>query len=125
MVVRVIRPAGVGVAGRGAGLIVGAVALAGCSSSSPSMLDGQSPEARHISGLWWLMFAMAVVVYVGVVAVVVVAMLRRRARADDDGVSAVDPGDATSDRRDHRFLLIGGLVLPSSCSPSSPCRPCG
>ena len=92
-------------------MLIGAVLLGGCSSSSPSMLDGQSPQARHISGLWWLMFAMAVLVYIGVVAVVLVAMLRRRARSDDDATT-IDPGDATTDRRDHRFLWIGGLVLP-------------
>ena len=92
-------------------LVPASVLLAACSSSSPSMLDGQSPEARHISGLWWLMFAMAIAVYIGVVAAVVVGMWRRRSRPED-GVLPVEAGDADSERRNHRFLLIGGLVLP-------------
>ncbi len=89
-----------------------AVVLAGCSSSSPSMLDGHSPESRRISGLWWLMFGLAVVVEVLVVALVVVAMLRRRVRAVDDTVP-IERIDPAGQRRDHRFLLIGGLVLPT------------
>ena len=76
------------------------------------MLDPQSPQARHISGLWWLMFAMAAVIYVVVIALVVVAMVRRRARNDQDPMPHVDD-QANNERHDSRFLLYGGLVLPA------------
>jgi cytochrome c oxidase subunit 2 len=75
------------------------------------MLDGRSPQARHISNLWWLMLALATVVYLVVATIVVVSMWRRRVRTGDE-LGPVDAGDATTDRRDHRFLVVGGLVLP-------------
>jgi cytochrome c oxidase subunit 2 len=88
------------------------VACAGCSSDSPSMLDGKSAQAGRISHLWWLMFGMAVVVYIGVIAFVLIAMLRRRARTGDgdepDHLVDVTP----TERTDRSFLLYGGLALP-------------
>ncbi|MCU1503968.1 MAG: cytochrome c oxidase, subunit [Ilumatobacteraceae bacterium] len=97
------------------------IVAAGCSSDSPSMLDSKSAQAGRISHLWWLMFGLAVVVYVGVVGTVLVAMLRRRRSDDglDDGRDGLDGGtdDAridtvATDRTDRSFLLYGGLVLP-------------
>ena len=81
-------------------------ALSGCSSNSPSILDGKSPQADRISDLWWLMFALAVVVYVTVIAFVVAAAMRRRRDPDPDNSSERDPslrGDLLDDRTDRRF----------------------
>ena len=93
--------------------IVGA--LSACSSASPSMLDGKSPQADRISDLWWLMFALAVAVYVTVIAFVIVAAMRRRRSPGPDTSSASGVslrGDLLDDRVDRRFLLYGGLLLP-------------
>lgn len=70
------------------------------------MLDGKSPQSHRISGLWWLMFSMAVVVYILVITLVLVAAFRRNTA----GYDAVAPADET--RSDHRLLLYGGLALP-------------
>ena len=74
------------------------VVLSAC-AGSPSALDPHSPQARHISGLWWLMFTMAVVVYLVVSGLVIVAVVRRRR--------------AVSERLSHRFIAYGGLVVPA------------
>jgi cytochrome c oxidase subunit 2 len=83
---------------------VGAL-LAAC-SGSPSMLDPKSREAHHLSGLFWLMLVMAAAVYVAVAGFVVVAIVKRR--RDTAGLGS--PGHDT--KRDHRFILIGGLIAP-------------
>ncbi|MGI8776469.1 MAG: cytochrome c oxidase subunit II [Acidimicrobiales bacterium] len=76
----------------------------GCSSGhSPSMLDGRAGEARRVAGVWWLMFAMATVVYVVVAAFIVIAVVRgRRAKRDDP---LTGPKDDT-------FIWFGGIVAP-------------
>ncbi len=81
------------------------------------MLDAKSAQAGRISHLWWLMFGMAIVVYIGVFAVVLVAMIRRRDRdRDGDGSDGDGPRhlvDVTpTERTDRSFLVYGGLVLP-------------
>ena len=62
------------------------------------------------------MAALAVVVYVGVATLVAVSLLRGRARrgGDIDGAAPDDAGDISpiEQRRDHRLLLYGGLVMP-------------
>ena len=78
--------------------VAGAAVLSGC-AGSPSMLDPHSPQADHISRLWWLMFAIAAVVYVLVAGLVVVAIVRKR--------------HAASARLEHRFIVIGGVVVPA------------
>lgn len=80
-----------------------ALLLGGCSEDSPSLLDGKGTESSRIAGLWWLMFAMAAVVYVVVAGFVLVAIARGRRRAPDG-----DDGGA----RDDVFIWVGGLALP-------------
>jgi cytochrome c oxidase subunit 2 len=83
----------------GAAVLLALLMLAGC-AGSPSALDPQSPEARHISGLWWLMFVMAAVVYVIVGGLVLHAMFRRRR------------SEHVSERFRHRLIVYGGLLIP-------------
>jgi cytochrome c oxidase subunit 2 len=79
--------------------VVGVLGLAAC-SGSPSVIDPKSPQARHISGLWWLMLALATVAYVVVAGLVLVTIARRRRRPP-------------SERQDQRFIVLGGLVVPA------------
>ncbi len=66
---------------------------------APSALDPQSPQARHISGLWWLMFGAG----------------RRRLR-DRRPASSSSPSSAAattcSERFGHRLILFGGVLVP-------------
>jgi cytochrome c oxidase subunit II len=87
------------------------VLVSGCTSSTPSMLDAKSAQSGRISHLWWLMFGLGVVVYLGVVAIVVVSMLRRR-RGDDGDADEAAVDLTPSGRSDRSFLVYGGLVLP-------------
>ena len=59
--------------------------LAACSGSGPqSALEPQGATARDIDGLWRLVFAIAVIVFILVAGVMVVAMIRFRERKGDD-----------------------------------------
>jgi cytochrome c oxidase subunit 2 len=64
------------------------------------MLDTAGREARHVAGLWWFMFAVAVAVYVLVAALIVIGVLRRRREVTPD------EGDRTG------FVWWGGIVMP-------------
>jgi cytochrome c oxidase subunit 2 len=92
-----------------AGLVVAALFLTACgSSSSPSMLDPKGSEARHIAGLWWLMFAIACGVYVIVAGFIVRAILHK-----PDPSALVDADEAPATRRfDDRMIVWGGVIVP-------------
>ncbi|HEY0517879.1 MAG TPA: cytochrome c oxidase subunit II [Ilumatobacteraceae bacterium] len=77
------------------------LSLAACSGPH-SMLSPHSPEGRSIAATWWLMFAMAVVVYIVVTALVVIAISRRPANVPDE----------RRHRFENRFIVVGGLALP-------------
>ncbi len=85
------------------------VLAAGCSSDSPSMLDGHGNEANRVAGDWWLMFGLAAGVYVVVAGMVVFAVLRGRRRT---AAATIEGGDAGSTRRDNGFVVVGGIVVP-------------
>jgi cytochrome c oxidase subunit 2 len=68
--------------------------------NGPSMLETAGREARHVAGLWWFMFTVAVAVYVLVSAMVVIGVLRRRAAEPEGG------GDRTG------FVWWGGIFMP-------------
>src|SRR5262249_61726153 len=53
------------------------IGISACSGST-SAVDAHGSEARHIAGLWWLMFGLAVGVYVVVGGFIIVAALRGR-----------------------------------------------
>lgn len=73
------------------------ILLSAC-AGAPSALDPHSPQARHISGLWWLMFGLSAVVYVIVAGLVVFAVLRRR--------------HDVSEHFGHRLIVYGGVLIP-------------
>jgi cytochrome c oxidase subunit 2 len=79
-----------------------AALLAGCSHKSPSMLDAKGSEASRIAGIWWLMFALAIGVYVVVAGCITLSILRGRRRR----------AGTASRRSEGLWLWLGGLVGP-------------
>ena len=77
-----------------------AVLLGACSRRSPSTLDPHGSAAARINGVWWLLFALAVAVFVVVGALMLVGALRRP-RAGGDGPS------------DMAWIVAGGVVVPT------------
>ncbi|MDQ2826772.1 MAG: cytochrome c oxidase subunit II [Actinomycetota bacterium] len=87
-----------------AGLLL--ITLGACGGHSPSLLDGHGPEARRVSGVWWLMFVLAAVVYVVVAGFIFVGIRRgRRPVSDGDAPARKAPKDDT-------FIWLGGIVAP-------------
>ena len=87
---------------RAAAAVLLALVLGACGGHAPSMLNGHGPEARRVSGVWWLMFALAAAVYVVVAAFIVFAIVRGR-RSQEEPAKA--PKDDT-------FVWLGGIVAP-------------
>jgi cytochrome c oxidase subunit 2 len=86
----------------GATVALATVVLASCGSGdSPSMLDTHAGEARHIAGVWWLMFGIAAGVYLIVATLIFWALLRGRRRAA-----------RTSRLNENAFIVVGGVVVP-------------
>lgn len=80
---------------------MGTLLLAGCQGSQ-SILDPAGPSASAIATVWWWMFAVAALVFVGVVFAWFMSMRPR---------VAMDA--ATARRVERRFLIGGGLLLPT------------
>ncbi len=87
-----------------AGLLL--ISVGGCGGHSPSLLDGHGPEARRVSGVWWLMFVLAAVVYVVVAGFIFVGIRRGRRPAPEDGASEKKAP------KDDTFIWLGGIVAP-------------
>ena len=74
--------------------------LGACSRHSPSTLDPHGSAAARINGVWWLLFALAVAVFVVVGALLLVGALRRPRRGADG------PSDTV-------WILAGGVLVPT------------
>ncbi|MEA2933001.1 MAG: cytochrome c oxidase subunit [Actinomycetota bacterium] len=95
--------------------VVVVVVLPACGRGSPSILDHHGPEARHVAGVWWLMFGLAAVVYVVVAGLVVIAIVRGRGDhpGPPAGESAAEPTvAAASGPSESAFIWAGGIVAP-------------
>ena len=79
--------------------------LISCSQDAPSVLDPAGPGARRISGLWWVLFWISVVVMIVVTALLVAAFRRRG--SSDLGV------DRSKPKLGNTFVLIAGVVVPA------------
>ena len=78
-----------------------AVALAGCSGSH-DVLDTKGTGARRIAPVAWFMFIVAGLVVLAVWVLLIHGLLKHhRANAETD------------ERRDERWIIAGGIVLPS------------
>jgi cytochrome c oxidase subunit 2 len=78
------------------------VALAACAGSSPSTVHPEGSESREIANVWWLMFGLAVAVYLVVAALIVYALLRGRRKSTEP-----------SRLRENTFIWVGGVVVPA------------
>ncbi len=83
-------------------LLGSTVAIVSCGSGSPSVLDAQGNEAKQIASAWWIMFGLAIGVYVLVAGFIVLAVVRGRRTAH--GRSSKVPESA--------FVWIGGIAMP-------------
>jgi cytochrome c oxidase subunit 2 len=75
--------------------------------ATPSMLDPKGTEARHVAGVWWLMFGIAAVVYLIVAGLIVYAIRKGRTAA-----AAAGPDEPASPRFDDGMIAWGGVVVP-------------
>jgi cytochrome c oxidase subunit II len=71
-------------------------------ATSPSTLSPAGSEAHHLANVWWIMFGIAVGVYVIVGGLIVIASLRGRRHEPIEGPS----------RHDDWFIWIGGVAAP-------------
>ena len=69
---------------------------------NPSILDPAGPGAARIEDLWWLLFWIAVAVFVVVISLMVFAVVRRKDEAD----TRAEP------RWGERMIAIGGVAIP-------------
>ena len=83
-------------------LALGALVLTACGDErSPSILDPKGTEARHLEGVWWLLFGLAAAVYAVVAGLILFAIVR--GRRGEPRTSRLD---------DNSFVVVGGLIIP-------------
>jgi cytochrome c oxidase subunit 2 len=71
-------------------------------AASPSTLAPGGSEAHHLATVWWVMFGLAVGVYLIVGGFIVISSLRGRRREPIEGPT----------RHDDYFIWIGGVIAP-------------
>ncbi len=79
--------------------------LGGC-AGSPSILDAHSSYAEQIATFTWVLFAIALVVFVIVMALLLLAVLRARR-------TEPHPAQPVNDRRALTLILLGGALAPA------------
>jgi cytochrome c oxidase subunit II len=67
----------------------------------PSSLDARGPAAANIAELWWIMFALGTAVFLLVIALMFFGLFARHEEA------------ANEERHGQRWILIGGVLMPS------------
>lgn len=83
-------------------MAVGAVLLGGC-ANAPSPLSPRGPAAEQLATLWWVLFAIASVVFVVVMGLMFYALFRRR--------SGRHAGGTLGGR--NFFVAVGGGLIPA------------
>jgi cytochrome c oxidase subunit II len=77
----------------------------GSGCGKQSTLDPRSPQAHDIRTLWWWMFVVAGIVFLGAIAMLVIAWIRRR----QPGL----PFFGQSERTETRLVVLFGMVIPA------------
>jgi cytochrome c oxidase subunit II len=77
----------------------------GSGCGKQSTLDPRSPQAHDIRTLWWWMFVVAGIVFLGAIAMLVIAWVRRR----QPGL----PFFGQSERTETRLVVLFGMVIPA------------
>jgi cytochrome c oxidase subunit 2 len=81
--------------------------LTGC-TSVPSSLNPKSNTAAHIVVLWWAMFGLGTMIWVGVTVLLLIGLFRR---ATSKTYAALpDPEDA---RTVNLWVVGGGIIMPT------------
>jgi cytochrome c oxidase subunit II len=91
---------------RGALLLAFGVAVGSCAGPT-SALRPQGPAAAHIADLWWVMFALAAIIFVGVTGFLAFALFRRQSAEFDEDASTTQPSGGT------RLIVGGGIIMPA------------
>lgn len=84
------------------GATAGGAALAGCTDATPNTLNPAGSKAETVATLWWVLFAVSMVVIVGVTAVLLWAVATRRGPD-----TRIRPGSGG------RLVLVAGIVVPA------------
>src|SRR5919206_5233629 len=87
--------------------------VAGCGGPA-SALEPRGPRAAEIASLWWLMLALASIVYGVVVAILAHGLFRRR-RAERPGQDPTRPATGRGERTGRlglAYLSTTGVILP-------------
>lgn len=78
-------------------------------AQQPSALDPHGPAAREVATLWWVMLAIAAVVFVLVLVLLLLPLLRGRHAPIADGNSLRDAPLVS----ETRWVVLGGAVMPA------------
>ncbi len=89
-----------------AGTLAALLLLTACADNEANMLNAAGPAAARISALWWFMFALGGLIYVGVMAFLLAALFRRRAPQEADE-EAVRPQEGTN------VVIWAGAIMPA------------
>lgn len=83
--------------------LCGGLLLSGC-TNAPNLLDPKGPAAQQVVNLWWLLFGLAMVVFVIVMLYLSLALFRRRPPS---------PYQAAEPPAGLRAVLFGGIIGPA------------
>ncbi len=89
-------------------IAVSGVLLGGC-TGVPSSLDPQSPAAEQIARLWWVMFALGTIIWIGVVVLLLIGLFRRQHNTEDYTLL----GEKELARSVNLWIVGGGIVMPT------------
>jgi cytochrome c oxidase subunit II len=100
-----------------------AIALAGCATEiTPNMLDPRGPMAAEVADLWWLMFWLALAVFVAVMVLLFLALYKSLSRKDNPGEGYPRPDYLRAENSSEdeprpfvtrpSYLLIAGVLIP-------------
>lgn len=89
-------------------ITVSAAILSGC-TGMPASINPQSSATVQITALWWVMFVLGAIIWVGVILLLLVGLFRRRHTP-----KAYDPLPEQQNMRTVNLWIVGGgIVMPT------------